>query len=84
MKSAAAATLRQGQVNLILNAMFQTTFKGRETTRSSYGSIDVGLPESSQVYHYFICEVRALSGSQYNSSLTLYLEHWGPNEIVTW
>ena len=39
------------------SAVFQITFKGRVSTRSSEGSIDVGLPISSQVYHLF-CRVR--------------------------
>ena len=44
-------------------SVFQITFKGRVSTVSFEGSIDVGLPTSSQVYHLF-CRVKwpAVSG----------------------
>ena len=46
-----------------IQSVFQITFKGRVSTVSFEGSIDVGLPTSSQVYHLF-CRVKwpAVSG----------------------
>ena len=38
-------------------AVFQITFKGRVPIRSFEGSVHVGLPTPSQVYHLF-CRVR--------------------------
>ena len=43
-----------------LIAVFQITFKVRVPTRGLEGSIDVGLPTSSQVSHLF-CQVRWLA-----------------------
>ena len=36
----------------IFSSSVPDNFKGRVPTRSFEGSIDVGLPTSSQVYHY--------------------------------